>query len=203
MSKRLFDWNEYKEGNILVIFSTYGEISRFCNMALQKDLSFLNKKTTINTTCDSIYESHYRLGLICNKSGKMLRKDKRLWGSEVVYFDQLQFLEYPHAKKTLMVLGDYTLNDFLERKIAINCKTEVEAKMLFRVLKKQGWTWAGGQELNENETYWYQKEERTTYNATDEDRGRIDKRKRIRYGSVEYARDNLDFKVVDFKEVMY
>ena len=100
MSKRLFDWNEYKEGNILVVFSTYGEISRFCNMALKNDLLFLNKKTSISTTYNAIQESNYRLGLACNKSGKMLRKDKRLWGGEVVDFKQLQFLEYSHSKKT-------------------------------------------------------------------------------------------------------
>ena len=203
MSKRLFDWNEYKEGNILVIFSTYGEITRFCNMALQKDLSFLNKKTTILTTFNSINESNFRLGLVCNKSGKMLRKDKRLWGGEVVKFSQLQFLEYPHAKKTLTTLGNYTLNEFFERKIAINCKTETEAKMLFRILKTQGWTWAGNRPLNENDTHWQQEEERTTYNATDEYRYSQNKEKRIRFGSLEYARDNLDFKIVDFKEVMY
>ena len=203
MSKRLFDWNEYKESNILVIFSTYGEISRFCNMALQNDLLFLNKRTTINTTFDSIDESNYILGLACNKSGKMLRKDKRLWGGEVVNFNQLQFLKYPHAKKISTALGDYTLNDFFERRIAINCKTETEAKMLFRILRKQGWTWAGGRILNENDTHWQQEEDRTTYNATDEYRYRQNKEKRIRFGSLEYARDNLDFKVVDFKEVIY
>ncbi len=202
MSKRLFDWNEYKEGNILVVFSTYGEISRFCNMALKNDLLFLNKKTSISTTYNAIQESNYRLGLACNKSGKMLRKDKRLWGGEVVDFKQLQFLEYSHAKKTHTALGSYTLNDFFERKIAINCKTKVEAKMLFMALKRQGWVWAGGQPLDENNTYWEQHENETTYNGTDEDRGRNDKRKRIRYGRARYAESNLNFKVVDFKEVI-
>ena len=176
---------------------------RFCQRALKEGLTFLNKKTTIRTTFDSIRESNYRLGLVCNKSGKMLRKDKELWGGEIVKFSQLQFLEYPHSKKTFETLGNYTLNDFFERKIAINCKTEVEAKMLFRVLKTQGWRWAGGEVLNENYTHWQQEEERTTYNATDEYRYRQNKEKRIRFGSLEYARDNLDFKVVGFKEVMY
>ena len=200
MSKRLFDWNEYKEGNMLVIFSCCSEIMNFCQKALKEGLTFLNKKTTISTTYNSIDESYYKLGLICNKSGKMLRKDKRLWGGEVVHFRELQFLEYPRAERTFETLGNYTLNEFFERKIAINCKTEVEAKM---VLKKQGWRWAGGEVLDEDDTRWFQEEERTTYNATDEYRYRQDKEKRIRFGSAEYARDNLDFKVVDFKEVMY
>ena len=203
MSKRLFDWNEYKEGNILVVFSNYGEVRDFCRKALEEGLLFLNKKTTIRTTYDSIGESNYRLGLACNKSGKMLRKDKKLWEGEIINFDKLNFLEYPHTEKTLMASGNYTLNEFFERKIAINCKTEVEAKMLFRVLKKHGWRWAGGEALNECDTHWHQEEERTTYNATNEYRYRENKEKRIRFGSLEYARDNLDFKVVDFKEVMY
>lgn len=203
MSKRLFDWNEYKEGNMLVIFSCCSEIMNFCQKALKEGLTFLNKKTTISTTYNSIDESYYKLGLICNKSGKMLRKDKRLWGGEVVHFRELQFLEYPRAERTFETLGNYTLNDFLERKIAINCKTETEAKMLFRILRKQGWTWAGGRILNENDTHWQQEEDRTTYNATDEYRYSQNKEKRIRFGSLEYARDNLDFKIVDFKEVMY
>ncbi len=202
MSKRLFDWNEYKEGNILVVFSTYGEVLRFCQRALKENLLFLNKKTTIRTTYDEIYRSDFRLGLVCNKSDKMIRKDKRLWGGEIVHFDQLHFLEYSHAKKVHTTLGNYTLDDFFERKIAINCKTKIEAKMLFMALKRQGWTWAGGQPLDENDTHWENREDETTYNGTDEDRGRTDKRKRIRYGSAEYARNNLDFKVVDFKEVM-
>ena len=203
MSKRLFDWNEYKEGNILVVFSNYGEIMDFCRRALKEDLLFLNKKTTIRTTYDSIGESNYRLGLACNKSGKMLRKDKRWWEGEIINFDKLNFLEYHHTEKTLMALENYTLNEFFERKIAINCKTEVEAKMLFRVLKKHGWRWAGGAALNECDTHWQEEGEGTTYNATNEYRYRENKEKRIRFGSLEYARDNLDFKVVDFKEVMY
>jgi len=203
LSKRLFDWNEYKEGNILVVFSNYSETLKFCQMALQKDLSFLNKKTSIQTTYDAISESNWRLGLACNKSDKMIRKDKKIWGGEVIHFNQLQFLEYSHAKKTPTALGSYTLNDFFERKIAINCKTEVEAKMLFRTLKRQGWTWAGGQPLDENNTYWEQHEDETVYNGTDEDRGRNNKRKRIRYGSAKYAESSLNFKVVNFKEVIY
>lgn len=203
MSKRLFDWNEYKEGNMLIVFSCCSEVMDFCKRALKEGLTFLNKKTTISTTYNSIDESYYKLGLTCNKSGKMLRKDKRLWEGEIVNFRELQFLEYPKEKKVFMALGEYTLNEFFERKIAINCKTEVEAKMLFRVLKKQGWTWAGGTPLNENDTHWHQEEERTTYNATDEERYKQNKSKRIRFGSSEYARDNLDFKIVDFKEVMY
>lgn len=202
MSKRLFDWSEYKEGNILVIFSSYGEVSTFCKRAFEENITFLNKKTTINTTYDEIYKSDYRLGLVCNKSDKMLRKDKKLWGGEVIPFNQLHFLEYSHAKKTHIALGSYTLNDFFERKIAINCKTKVEAKMLFIALKRHGWTWAGGQPLDENNTYWEQHEDETAYNGTDEDRGRTDKRKKIRYGRARYAGSNLNFKVVDFKEVI-
>lgn len=203
MSKRLFDWKEYKEGNILVVFSTYGEVLKFCQKALEENMTFLNKKTTISTTQNAISESNWRLGLACNKSDKMIRKDKKIWGGEVIHFNQLQFLEYSHAKKTPTALGSYTLNDFFERKIAINCKTEVEAKMLFMALKRQGWMWAGGQPLDENDTRWREYENETTYNGTDEDRERINKSKRIRFGRAKYAESSLNFKVVDFKEVMY
>lgn len=203
MNKRLFDWGEYKEGNILVTFNSYFDIKNFCKKAQEEGIQFVNSKTTIRTTEDAISESNFRIGLACNKSDKMIRKDKKYWKGEVVNFKQLQFLEYPHAKKTPTVLGSYTLNDFFERKIAINCKTRAEAKMLFIVLKRQGWTWAGGQILDEDDTRWGEYKEKTAYNGTDEDRERVNKQKRIRFGSAEYARDNLNFKIVNFKEVMY
>lgn len=51
----------------------------------------------------------------------------------------------------------------LENEIAVNCRTEEKAKQLFDFLISLGFSWSGGDELDEDDTKWPQYDIGTTY----------------------------------------
>ena len=51
-------------------------------------------------------------------------------------------------------LNKQFLKDFKVGGIAIHCETPEQAKRLFQILKKNGFTWCSGEELDENDTKW-------------------------------------------------
>ena len=114
-------------------------------------------------------------------------------------FIELVFWEYymPKRKKKVKaekIKGIYTLKDFEDRKIYIQCDKKWKAKELFKALDRRGWRWASGDRLKESNTHWEIYEDQTYYcSAQDRD-------KQIRYGTTEeycYA------EVVDFSKILF
>ena len=103
----------------------------------------------------------------------------------------------PKRKKeiaTEKIKGVYTLKDFEDRKIYIQCKNKWEAKELFKILNRRGWRWASGERLKESNTHWEIYEGQTYYCKAQE------KDKQIRYGTTE---DYYYTEVVDFSKVLF
>ena len=188
-----FNWEDFTEGKIIVKFSSEEEIKDFCENAFIREFKFYNKRTKIEDVIDDWKRNNY-MGLVA-RNKLLIRTSK----NESDEFVELVFWEYymPKRKKeiaTEKIEGIYTLKDFEERKIYIQCKQRWEAKELFQILKRTGWRWASGERLKESNTHWEIYGDETYYcSAKDRD-------KQIRYGSTE---DDCYAKVVDFSKILF
>ena len=187
-----FNWEKFAEGKIVVKFSSKEEIKDFCENAFIREFKFYNKATKVE---DLIYEwdRHRYVGLVA-RNKKLIRTIRE----ENDEFVELVFWEYcmPKRKKkieTEKMEGIYTLKDFEDRKIYIQCKNKWEAKELFKILDRRGWRWASGERLRESNTHWEIYENETYYCKAQ------DKDKQIRYG-----RDDefCNAKLVDFSKIL-
>ena len=140
------------------------------------------------------WDRHRYIGLIA-KNKKLIRTFKE----ESDEFIELIFWEYcmPKRKKEIAkekIKGIYTLKDFEDRKIYIQCKNKWEAKELFKALDKRGWRWASGDRLKESNTHWEIYEDKTYYCKAQ------DKDKQIRYGTDDQF---VNAKLVDFSSILF
>ena len=188
-----FNWEKFAEGKIAVKFSSKEEIKDFCENAFIREFKFYNKKTKVE---DLIYEwdRHRYIGLMARN--KKLTRTLREENDE---FIELVFWEYymPKRKKEIAteeIKGIYTLKDFKERKIYIQCDKRWKAKELFKALDKRGWRWASGEKLKESNTHWEIYEDQTYYCSAQ------DKDKQIRYGTTE---EFCNAEVVDFSKILF
>ena len=188
-----FDWEKFNEGKIVVKFSSEEEVKDFCENAFIREFKFYNKRTKVEDIIDD-WKKHNYMGLVA-RNKLLIRASK----NESDEFVELVFWEYyiPKRKKEIKaeeIKGIYTLKDFEDRKIYIQCKKRWEAKELFKALDRRGWRWASGDRLKESNTHWEIYEEETYYcSAQDRD-------KQIRYGTTEeycYA------EVVDFSKILF
>ena len=188
-----FDWEKFNEEKIVVKFSSKEEIKDFCENAFIREFKFYNKRTKIEDVIDN-WKRHNYMGLVARN--KLLIRTSRNESDE---FIELVFWEYcmPKRKKkieTEKIKGIYTLKDFEDRKIYIQCKKRYEAKELFKALDRRGWRWASGERLKESNTHWEIYEDETYYcSAQDRD-------KQIRYGTTE---DYCYAEVVDFSKILF
>ena len=188
-----FNWEDFAEGKIVVKFSSKEEIKDFCDNAIIREFKFYNKATKVE---DLIYERdrHRYMGLVA-RNKKLIRTIRE----ESDEFIELVFWEYymPKRKKKVKaekIKGIYTLRDFEDRKIYIQCDKQWKAKELFKALDRRGWRWASGERLKESNTHWEIYEGKTYYCKAQE------KDKQIRYGTAEeycYA------EVVDFSKILF
>ena len=188
-----FNWEDFAEGKIVVKFSSEEEIKDFCENAFIREFKFYNKKTKVE---DLIYEwdRHRYIGLMARN--KKLTRTLREENDEFV---ELVFWEYymPKRKKkieTEKMKGIYTLKDFEDRKIYIQCDKKWKAKELFKILKRRGWIWASGDSLKEENTRWEVYRDQTYYCSAQ------DKDKQIRYGTTE---EFCNAEVVDFSKILF
>ena len=87
-------------------------------------------------------------------------------------------------------LNKQFLKDFKVGGIAIHCETPEQAKRLFQILKKNGFTWCSGEELDENDTKWKEGYgEETCYECNDDGIG---------YADVDFFYE--DYAIIDFKD---
>ena len=86
-------------------------------------------------------------------------------------------------------LSKQFLEDFKDGGIAIHCETPEQAKRLFQILKKNGFTWCSGRELDENDTKWKRYDEETCYEYNDNG---------ICYADVDFF--YKDYTIIDFKD---
>ena len=103
----------------------------------------------------------------------------------------------PKRKKEIKaeeIKGIYTLKDFEDRKIYIQCDKHWKAKELFKALDRRGWTWASGDKLKESNTHWEVYEDGTYYCSAQ------DKDKQIRYGDAE---EFYEKELVDFSKILF
>ena len=188
-----FNWEKFAEGKIAVKFSSKEEIKDFCENAFIREFKFYNKRTKIKDVIDD-WNRHNYMGLVA-KNKLLIRTSK----NESDGFIELVFWEYymPKRKKevkTEEIKDIYTLKDFEDRKIYIQCKKRWEAKELFKALDRRGWRWASGERLKESNTHWQIYEGQTYYCKAQE------RDKQIRYGTTEeycYA------EVVDFSKILF
>ena len=188
-----FDWEKFNEEKIVVKFSSKEEIKDFCENAFIREFKFYNKATKVE---DLIYEwdRHRYMGLVA-RNKKLIRTIRE----ESDEFIELVFWEYymPKRKKKVKaekIEGIYTLKDFEDRKIYIQCDKKWKAKELFKILKKRGWIWASGDSLKEENTHWEIYGDETYYcSAQDRD-------KQIRYGTTE---EFCNAEVVDFSKILF
>lgn len=188
-----FNWEKFAEGKIAVKFSSKEEIKDFCENAFIREFKFYNKKTKVE---DLIYEwdRHRYIGLMARN--KKLTRTLREENDE---FIELVFWEYymPKRKKEIAkekIKGIYTLKDFEDRKIYIQCDKKWKAKELFKTLDRRGWRWASGDKLKESNTHWEIYEDGTYYCSAQ------DKDKQIRYGTTE---EFCNAEVVDFSKILF
>ena len=188
-----FDWEKFNEEKIVVKFSSKEEIIDFLDNAFIRGFGFYNKRSKKE---DLIYEwdRHRYIGLIA-KNKKLIRTFKE----ESDEFIELVFWEYcmPKRKKKVKseeIKGIYTLKDFEDRKIYIQCDKKWKAKELFKALDRRGWRWASGDRLKESNTHWEIYEDKTYYCKAQE------KDKQIRYGTAEefYEKELVDFSSILF-----
>ena len=188
-----FNWEKFAEGKIAVKFSSKEEIKDFCENAFIREFKFYNKRTKIEDVIDDWKRNNY-MGLVA-RNKLLIRTSK----NESDEFVELVFWEYymPKRKKeiaTEKIEGIYTLKDFEERKIYIQCKKRWEAKELFKILKRRGWRWASGERLKESNTHWEIYGDETYYCSAQ------DRNKQIRYGT---EKDYCYKKVVDFSNILF
>ena len=188
-----FNWEDFAKGKIAVKFSSKEEIKDFCENAFIRDFKFYNKKTKVE---DLIYEwdRHRYIGLMARN-----KKLTRTLKEESDEFIELVFWEYcmPKRKQEIAkekIKGVYTLKDFEDRKIYIQCDKQWKAKELFKALDRRGWRWASGDRLKESNTHWEIYGDQTYYCKAQE------KDKQIRYGTAE---DYCYTKVVDFSKILF
>ena len=188
-----FNWEKFAEGKIAVKFSSKEEIKDFCENAFIREFKFYNKRTKVE---DLIYEwdRHRYIGLAGRN--KKLTRTLREENDEFV---ELVFWEYymPKRKKEIAkekIEGIYTLKDFEDRKIYIQCDKKWKAKELFKALDRRGWRWASGDKLKESNTHWEIYENETYYCSAQ------DKDKQIRYGTTE---EFCNAEVVDFSKILF
>ena len=188
-----FNWEKFAEGKIVVKFSSKEEIKDFCENAFIREFKFYNKRTKIKDVIDD-WNRHNYMGLVA-KNKLLIRTSK----NESDGFVEIVFWEYymPKRKKkieTEELKGVYTLKDFEDRKIYIQCDKQWKAKELFKALDRRGWRWASGERLKESNTHWEIYENETYYcSAQDRD-------KQIRYGTTE---DYCYAQVVDFSKILF
>ena len=132
-----FNWEKFAEGKIAVKFSSKEEIKDFCENAFIREFKFYNKRTKVE---DLIYEwdRHRYIGLMARN--KKLTRTLREENDEFV---ELVFWEYymPKRKKEIAkeeLKGVYTLKDFEDRKIYIQCDKQWKAEELFKALDRRG-----------------------------------------------------------------
>ena len=188
-----FDWEKFNEEKIVVKFSSKEEIIDFLDNAFIRGFGFYNKRSKKE---DLIYEwdRHRYIGLIA-KNKKLIRTFKE----ESDEFVELVFWEYcmPKRKKKIKaeeLKGIYTLKDFEDRKIYIQCDKKWKAKELFKAFDRRGWRWASGDRLKESNTHWEIYEDQTYYCKAQE------KDKQIRYGTTE---EYCEKEVVDFSKILF
>ena len=188
-----FNWEKFAEGKIAVKFSSKEEIKDFLENAFMREFKFYNKRTKIKDVIDD-WNRHNYMGLVA-KNKLLIRTSK----NESDGFVEIVFWEYymPKRKKEVKaeeIKGVYTLKDFEDRKIYIQCDKRWKAKELFKALDRRGWRWASGERLKESNTHWEIYEDKTYYcSAQDRD-------KQIRYGTTEeycYA------EVVDTSKILF
>ena len=188
-----FNWEKFTEGKIIVRFSSEEEIKDFCENAFIREFKFYNKRTKIEDVIDD-WKRHNYMGLVA-RNKLLIRTSK----NESDEFVELVFWEYymPKRKKEVKaeeIKGIYTLKDFEDRKIYIQCDKQWKDKELFKALDRRGWTWASGERLKESNTHWEIYGDETYYcSAQDRD-------KQIRYGTTE---DYCYAKVVDFSKILF
>ena len=188
-----FNWEKFAEGKIVVKFSSEEEIKDFCENAFIREFKFYNKRTKIEDVIDD-WKRHNYMGLVA-RNKLLIRTSK----NESDGFVELVFWEYcmPKRKKKVKaeeIKGVYTLKDFEDRKIYIQCDKQWKAKELFKALDRRGWRWASGERLKESNTHWKIYEDETYYcSAQDRD-------KQIRYGTTE---DYCYAEVVDFSKILF
>lgn len=188
-----FNWEKFAEGKIVVKFSSEEEVKDFCENAFIREFKFYNKRTKVEDIIDD-WKRHNYMGLVARKK-LLIRASK----NESDEFVELVFWEYymPKRKKEIKaeeIEGVYTLKDFEERKIYIQCDKQWKAKELFKALDRRGWRWASGERLKESNTHWEIYEDKTYYcSAQDRD-------KQIRYGTTE---DYCYAEVVDFSKILF
>ena len=188
-----FNWGKFAEGRVVVKFSSEEEIKDFCENAFIREFKFYNKKTKIEDIINN-WKKHNYMGLVA-KNKLLIRTSK----NESDEFVELVFWKYymPKRKKkieTEKIEGIYTLKDFEDRKIYIQCDKKWKAKELFKALDRRGWRWASGDRLKESNTHWEIYEDETYYCSAQ------DKDKQIRYGTTE---DYCYAEVVDFSKILF
>ena len=188
-----FNWEKFAEGRVIVKFSSEEEVKDFCENAFIREFKFYNKRTKVEDIIDD-WKRHNYMGLVA-RNKLLIRASK----NESDEFVELVFWKYymPKRKKEIKaeeIKGIYTLKDFEDRKIYIQCDKQWKAKELFKALDRRGWRWASGERLKESNTHWEIYEDQTYYcSAQDRD-------KQIRYGTAEeycYA------EVVDFSKILF
>ena len=189
-----FNWEKFAEGKIVVKFSSKEEIKDFCENAFMREFKFYNKRTKIKDVIDD-WNRHNYMGLVA-KNKLLIRTSK----NENDGFVELVFWEYymPKRKKEIKaeeMKGIYTLKDFEDRKIYIQCDKQWKAKELFKALDRRGWRWASGDRLKESNTHWEIYGDETYYcSAQDRD-------KQIRYGQTKEV--IYEKEVVDFSKILF
>lgn len=97
---------------------------------------------------------------------KML-EDKGRWGwsNEMINHEDTERLNTfkVRASHDSDIVFSISLDDIMDRRVALLCKSEVGAIRLLRKLKDLGITWHGGKEIKDGENYWYNYNKYTCY----------------------------------------
>jgi len=184
----IFDWEKFTQEDIAVFFKSTEEIYDFLENAKIRGFRFYNKRSK-GLNFVGAWKDDNTLGLFSTNNKRLLRTNCAVNENDVYWTDCMVKVE----KKTQSKLPKiYTLKDFEEEKIVINCQNRWQAENLLKTLHLRGWTWNSRDSLlNFTRCSEYQKY--TYYRANKRKKG-------IVYGNVHGS--GTDYNVVKYEEVL-